>query len=167
MDVKKKKIIKTILIIVVMMIFLLLCWLFLGGKSFAKYQKEIDSNHSLEIAKPVFVMDGADNIKIDGVEDTVYHFSVKNFDDSEISEVDMKYAIQIVNNTEADLEFILTKDGESIQLEGNKTNFISLSSLTKQEDHYELKIKYLNHSATNEDINGNVQIKVEAVQVEK
>ena len=122
MDITKKKIIKAILIILLIIIILLLNWLFLGGRSFSKYKKNFGSNSLTEIAEPVFTVDGASNIQIDGIDDTVYDFSVKNYDNFNTSEVDLDYTIQIVNNSGADLEFILTKDGKSISLSNNKTN---------------------------------------------
>ena len=78
----------------------------------------------------------------------------------------MQYYIEIVNNSRADLEFILTKNGQSISLNSNKTNLISLSSNRKQDDNYELRIKYHSDGAIIGDIEGNVQIKVEAAQKE-
>lgn len=165
MDVEKKKVAKTILAIILIVILLLLCWLFLGGNSFAKYKKEVYSDSFTEVAKPVFIVDGADNIKINGIEDTVYQFSVKNYDDSGINEVDMNYYVQIINHSNANLEFVLTKSGELIDLVENKTNLISVSNLGKQEDNYQLKIKY--HDVVNKEIEGNVQIKIEAIQARK
>ncbi len=167
MDITKKKIIKAILIIVLIIIILLLNWLFLGGRSFSKYKKKLDSNSLTEIAEPVFTVDGASNILIDGIDDTVYEFSVRNYDNFSTSEVDLDYTIQIVNNSGANLEFILTKDGKTVSLNNNKTNSISLSGLKKQTDNYKLQIKYHNNPAIAYDITGNVQIKIEAVQAKK
>lgn len=168
MDIKKKKVIKAVLIVILIIIILLLWLLFSNGKSFSKYKSNINANSTTEIAKPIFTVDGASDILIDGIEDTVYNFSVKNNDETGISEVDMNYYIQIVNNSQADLQFILMKNGKSVSLDGNnKTNLISLASLTKQNDEYQLRIKYKNNPEITSDIDGNVQIKVEAVQSEK
>lgn len=120
-----------------------------------------------EIAKPILNVEGDRKIKIDGIEDTLYNFSVKNYDGSDISEVDMNYFIEIVNNSKADLEFILTKNGKDINLTNNKTDLISSSGLERQTDEYQLKIKYHNNPAIVEDIDGSVQVKVEAVQATK
>lgn len=166
MDITKKKILKAILIIILIIIILLLYGLFLGGKSFSKYRKNMNSNSLTDVAKPIFNVDGASNILIDGIEDTVYSFSVKNYDNTGISDTEMQYYIEIVNNSRADLEFILTKNGQSISLNSNKTNLISLSSNRKQDDNYELRIKYHSDGAIIGDIEGNVQIKVEAAQKE-
>lgn len=164
MSIKKKKMIKSIVMIVVFIIILLLCWLFLGGKSYSKYKEEVRANSTSEIAKAVFVVDGAKNIQINGMEDTVYDFHVKNYDETGASEVALDYFIEIVNQSEAELEFELTKNGEIMNLTENKTNLISLPNLAKQTDDYQLKIKYHNNPAKIADIEGNVQIKAQAVQ---
>lgn len=162
MSVKKKKIIKLILMLILIMII----GLFWGGRTFAKYTKHVKSSAVSEIAKPIFVIDGAKNIKIDGIQDTVYEFCVKNYNDEEINEVEMNYYIEIVNDSKADLEFVLIKNGQLINLENNKSNFILLKRDQRQKDDYQLQIKYTNNSNTVSDIKGNIQIKVEAIQVE-
>ena len=164
MEVKKKKVLRFVLIVILIIIMLLLWLGFMKGKSFSKYRKEVDSNGVSEIAKPVFQVSGDRNIKIDGIEDTIYKFNVKNYDNTGRSETDLKYTIEIVNNSEADLNFILTKDGNSITLNNNKTSEMTLLSSGTQNDEYELKIEYNNNPAIVSDIEGNVQIKVEAVQ---
>ena len=167
MDITKKKMIKLILVVILLIIMLLLWGVFLGGKSFSKYKKYVKANSITQVAKPVFVVDGTDDITIDGIEDTVYYFSVKNYDKTGTSEVDLDYYINIENNSKADLEFVLMKNGRNIPLINNKTNKITLSNENKQEDEYQLKIKYHNNPAIVQDIDGNVQVKVEAVQAEK
>lgn len=167
MDITKKKVLKIILIVILIIIILLLSWLFLGERTFSKYKKNINASSLTEIAKPILNVEGDKEIKIDGIEDTLYNFSVKNYDGSDISEVDMNYCIEIVNNSKADLEFILTKNGKDIKLTNNKTDLISSSGLERQTDEYQLKIKYHNNPAIVEDIDGSVQVKVEAVQATK
>ena len=144
---------------------MLLLWLgFMRSKGFSIYRKAINSSGVSEVSKPVFVVEGNSNIKIDGIEDTTYKFSVKNYDNTGISNTNLKYFIQIVNNSQADLDFILTNNGKQVNLNNNKTGLISLSSLKKQSDEYELQIKYNNNPAVESNIEGNVQIKVEAIQ---
>ena len=167
MDIGKKKIVKVILVVILLIIMLLLWSIFFGGRSFSKYKKNINSSSMTEVAKPIFVVDGTDDIKINGVEDTVYHFCVKNYDRTGMSEVELDYYINIENNSKADLEFVLTKDGKNIPLINNKTNKITLSNESRQEDEYQLRIKYHNNPAIVQDIEGSVQVKVEAVQAEK
>lgn len=166
MDVNKKKILKIVLIVILIIIILLLGLLFFKGKSFSKYKKDINTNGTTEIARPIFEVDGSQNILIDGIEDTVYDFSVKNYNNSGVSEVALNYYIQLENNSDADLTFQLTKNGKLVNLIDNKTSLISLSALDKKSDDYQLTIKYTNNTAITNDIVGNVQVKVEAVQAE-
>ena len=165
MSIKKKKVIKLIVVIIFVILMLLLFVLW-GGKTFSKHKKYVESSGVCEVAKPVFVVDGAENIKIDGVQDTVYNFCIKNYTDTEISQVSLDYYIEIVNDSKADLGFVLNKNGQAIGLDNNKSKMISLTGFTKQDDNYELQITHNNNTAITSDIEGNVQIKVEAVQVE-
>lgn len=165
MKVKTKKAINIILVIALIIIVILLLILFCG-KTFSKFKKSINSNGIAEIAKPIFIVDGTENIKIDGIEDTIYNFNIKNYDGFEISDVEMNYTIEIVNDSEADLEFELTKNGEMQTLTNNKTEEMTINGITRTTDSYELKIKYNDNPAIVEDISGNVQIKVEAIQQE-
>lgn len=166
MEIKKKKIIKIVLIVVLIIIMLLLWFGFMRGKGFGKYNSKVNSNSVSQVAKPVFIVSGDSNIKIDGIEDTIYKFDVKNYDNNGKSDVDLNYTIQIINNSQADLDFVLTNNGNNVNLTNNKTDLISLSSANTQKDEYELQIKYNNNPAITSDIDGNVQIKVEAVQAE-
>ncbi len=167
MSIKKKRVVKILFTIVVLVILLLLCWILSGGKSFAKYKSETTAAHLAEIAKPVFVVDGAENIQINGMEDTVYDFQIKNYDETSVNSVNLKYDIEIVNYSEADLEFELSKNGKMVNLTENKTTLNPLKAEDKQMDSYQLKIKYHNNPAVTSDIQGNVQIKTQAIQDEK
>lgn len=167
MNIKKKKTIKTILIILIIILIFMMFMILYGVKNFAKYIDNINSVSAVEIAKPIFVVEGEKNIQINGIQDTTYNFSVKNYDETGTSEVDMNYYIQIENNSDANLDFILKKDDRQIFLDNYKTEAIYLSGFTKHEDLYELAIKYHQNPAMAQDINGNVQVKVEAIQVEK
>lgn len=167
MSVERKKVVKTLFTIVILIILLLFCWILIGGKSFAKYKSEANATHLAEVAKPVFVVDGAQDIQINGMEDTVYEFEIKNYDETVVNSVNLKYDIEIINHSKADLEFELSKNGERINLTENKTTLLPLKALEKQRDSYQLKIKYHNNPAVTSDIQGNVQIKTQAVQEEK
>ena len=167
MSVNKKKVIKILLVIILIIIILLFGLLFLKRKTYSKYNKNVKANSSIEVAEPIFIVDGANDIKIDGIEDTTYDFSVKNFNLIKNSDVELNYYIQFENNSNADLEFILTKDNEEVILKNNKTDLMYLTNLFNQEDKYSLKIKYTNNPGIVTDIDGNVQIKVEALQKRK
>lgn len=165
MELKKKKVIKLILtiILIIIAVFLFSFW---SVRTFAKNKEIVESNGVSEVAKPIFVVDGAENIKIDGIEDTVYNFSVRNYEGNQISEVGLRYFVEIVNFSGANLEFILVKDGQTVKLEKNKSELMNLKNAEKQEDCYQLQIKYGDNSNAVSDIHGNIQIKVDAVQAE-
>ena len=167
MEIKKKKLINTLLVVIIFVVILLLSWLLLGGKSYSKYKEEVNAMSNTQIAKPVFVVNGTSNIEINGKEDMIYYFDIKNYNENGISEVEMDYFIEIVNHSQVNLEFELTKKDEKIELQNNKTGVISLANVIKQDDKYELKIKYKDKPAVFSDVQGNVQIKVEAVQAKK
>lgn len=166
MNVKTKKTINIVLIVLLIIIFILLLLMFMWGRTLAKYSKEINSSATSGVAQPILIVDGAENIKIDGINDTIYTFSVKNYVLSDVSDVDMDYNIEIVNDSKADLEFELLKDGKAVSLKNNKTETMHIKGVESHSDHYELRIKYKNNPAITEDITGNVQVKVEAVQAE-
>ena len=76
------------------------------------------------------------------------------------------YKVEI-NNSEADLEFELTdKNNRVVKLDNNKSGIFELPKDIVQNDNYTLKIRYNNNPAISNDIDGNVQVKVEAVQAE-
>lgn len=165
MKIKNKRIIKIILAVLLFIIILLLFSIYLGKvKNYAKYSEAINSTGSAEIAKPVFEVDGDSSIKIDGIDDTTYVFSVKNYNQTDLSHTDLDYYIEIINNSEANLEFELLKNDVSVVLNNNKSDNFKLIHSNNQEDIFKLKIKYQNNPAIENDIDGNVQIKVEAVQ---
>ena len=58
------------------------------------------------------------------------------------------------------------KNGTKINLNNNKTETLNLKGIQRHTDEYKLIVKYENDPAIIEDITGNVQIKVEAVQSE-
>ncbi len=166
MKVENKKILNICLIVVLVALVILLLLMFLFGRTLSKYSRSVNSNSTADIAKPVFIVDGEQNIKIDGIEDTEYTFSIKNYTFQDISDVDMDYTIEIVNNSEANLDFELLRNGTAISLNNNKTATLNLKGIQRNIDEYKLIVRYENNPAILKDFAGNVQIKVEAVQSE-
>lgn len=164
MKIRNKKILNVILIILLIIILFLLG--VLGGKTYSKYKRTVESNGIAEIAKPVFVVDSEQDIKIDGNEDTTYSFSVKNYNTNDISDVEMKYTVEIINNSKANLDFELSRNGVKQELTNNKSEILTIKGITRVTDNFELKIKYNDNPAVVEDITGNVQVKIEAIQQE-
>ncbi len=166
MKVENKKILNICLVVILVALLILLLLMFMFGRTLSKYNRSVSSNSTADIAKPVFVVDGEQNIKIDGIQDTEYDFSIKNYNFQEISDVDMDYTIEIVNSSKANLSFELIRNGTKVSLDNNKTDTFNLKGIQRHTDDYKLIVKYENDATILEDITGNVQIKVEAVQSE-
>lgn len=164
---KKRKLI-TLILTVAMVILLIILFLLLYKHSMAKYKEVINLSSTTEVANPVFIVDGVKEITIDGLEEqSVYNFSVKNYEENNISDVNMKYYVEIVNNIGNMISYNLSKDNKNINLKDNRTEEIKLTGVNKKEDNYELNINYdKSLSQDNEDITGIIQIRVVAVQEE-
>lgn len=155
-----KKIFKKVSIIAVLLYII-------AGISYAKYKQKLTGNGKVLVAKPILILDATNDIKIDGMKDAIYKFSVKNYTDTQMNETNLNYFIQLINHSDADLEFTLYKNDEKIALNQNQTEGIFLSNLSKQEDKFKLEIKYKDDANCKSDIQGDVQIKVEAIQEDK
>ena len=57
-------------------------------------------------------------------------------------------------------------ENKQVELTNNKTEVMFLNGISQDKDDYELRIIYNNNPAIVDDISGNVQIKVEAIQNE-
>lgn len=78
----------------------------------------------------------------------------------------MQYTVEIINNSKANLDFELSRNGVKQELINNKSEILTIKGITRVTDSFELKIKYNDNPAVVEDITGNVQVKIEAVQQE-
>lgn len=123
--------------------------------SFAKY---IDSNKfsvNIKVAQPIFIVEGDKEILIDkygSVND--YQFTVKNYNDSNISDVSFNYNIEIIADEEVKTQ--LFYNGNLV----NTNDIFTLPYADKNEHKYLLKIE------APEDYTGKVKINVSAYQKE-
>ena len=81
-------------------------------------------------------------IYINSIENRTYNFKVKNYDNDEISEVDIEYYIRIFENSITMIK--IYKNGQEIVKEGNETDKFLLSKNIKQEDDFRIEIIFLN-----------------------
>lgn len=164
---KKRRIIRTVLIVAIM-ILLIILFLLLYRKSMAKYKEIINLSSEAEVATPVFIVDGLDNITVDGTaEQSIYNFTVRNYEGDDISDVGMEYYIEIVNDLGSVLSFNLSKDNKPVNLKNNKTENIKISGENKGQDNYQLAINFNKEQSQDDvDVKGEVQVKVVAVQEE-
>jgi hypothetical protein len=159
---KKNFKITTILIITFLILLLLLC-----GYSFAKEIQEIIINGNTEIAEPILIIENNPSIDITATQNYgKYCFTVKNYNEEKITDVDLKYYIEILSNTDETVNFKLYENEKEIQILNNKTDFIEISKNSKEEREYRIEIEYdKEKSLSMVDIIQEIQVKVHTEQV--
>lgn len=131
---------------------------------YAKYVSmyKIKSSNSIEM--PILVIEGDEILKINEINNIGYYkFSIKNFNEINISETSFLYTIEILSNTDESIQFELYRDEEQIPLKDLKTDKLLIQGNEKIEQKYELKIIYDETKEGNE-INEKVQIRVYSEQ---
>ncbi len=134
--------------------------------TYAKYISEENSSLKFEIAKPIFIVDGKQTTKISEINNIGYYeFSIKNFDETNISETGFFYIIEIVSKTDDSIQFELYNEEKMMQLNDLKTEKIYIKGNEKIEQKYKLKVIYDKTKGTQgKDILEEVQIKVHSEQ---
>lgn len=158
--------IKKVLITIILLLLMFLA--IFGGYSLARYIDETQINVITKVAKPVLVLEGEENIGLTAINNNgIYEFSIKNYNNQEqITDVRLKYTIEIISNTDSSIIYELYKNGEKLDLQNNKTSYLILSNKEKQVDNYKLVITYnKNLSDTIGDILQDIQIKVHSEQI--
>lgn len=144
----------------------ILLTLMLMPKTLAKYETAEKFDNKLEIAQPVFQVKGTKLVKINSINDIGYYdFTVKNYNEEKIGEVDFLYTIEIVSNVDDSIKFELYKNGQLVNLNNRKTETMSIKGNQKTEENYRLKVIYDKTIGTNgKDILEDVQIKIHSEQ---
>lgn len=128
---------------------------------YAKYICIEKSNSRLNIAQPIFEMQEKQTTQISKTNNIGYYeFSIKNFNETNISDIGFLYNIEIISDTNIPLEFELYKENEIIPLYDLKTQQLSISGGQKEEHKYKLKAIYDNTNEYEGNITKEVQIKV-------
>ena len=158
---KNKPILITMGIIIMILLIILLM-----PKTLAKYTSTDKIMGNMDIAKPIFYVEGKETTKINSINDIGYYeFSVKNYDDDQISDVDFEYTIEVVSKTDDFIKFELYKNEQKIELEDLKTDVMSIKGNEQTEEKYKLKVMYDESKGTIvKDILEDVQIKVHSEQ---
>lgn len=141
--------------------------LFFSGYSIGKGINTTNIKTSTEVAKPILVVENNPAIDIESIKETKkYDFKIKNYNDKEeITDVDLRYTIEILSNKNDIVSFKIYKDDKELILKNNKTEELLLSKDVKQEDNYKLEIIFDNTKINNiEEIIQDVQIKVHSEQ---
>jgi hypothetical protein len=142
---------------------------FICNFTFSKYHKAIYGAGGANIAKPVINIE-KDEVKefemYKGGKEIEYDFSVSNFKNNILSEVDFEYIISIEETAENfPVQYSLLNDkNEEIKLDNNKTEKILLSKENETVHSYKLIAKWqdLEGELSEKD---NVRINVEIIQL--
>ena len=146
--------------------------LFFTGYSIGKGINQIIVKGSTQIAEPIIEIES--NPKIDittNDKEGIYTFYVRNFDEkNKISESKIQYSLKIQDDIDKSLKntikYEMYKNGKLIDLKNQETEYMELTNTSKQNDKYELKIKYVHDSnLTLSEIVGRVQIKIHSQQL--
>lgn len=158
---KKQKIIQITFIIIILV-------LFFTGYSIGKGFSNTKVDSKVEIAKPIVVVENDPKLDLTKKNNIGnYYFKVKNYNkDEEITQVSMKYNIEILTELAEAIEVKLYKDEVEIQIENNKTQEFILDKGKKEEHNYRLEIAYdKNKAGSIDEIIQDLQIKVHSEQV--
>lgn len=143
----------------------------LVGISFSKYQEKMTAKGFAEIAKPVLEVRRQQSFEITALKPkAVYCFDVRNYKEKEnnkieINEIEMEYYIEIISNTEEEIQFNLYQGEKRIPLNNRKTEKIRLSKEEQQSHSYRLEVTYDKEKSTKEEnINAEVEIKIHSIQ---
>ena len=133
---------------------------------YGKYITVYKINSSLSIATPIFIVDGGEATKISEINNIGYYeFSIKNFNETNISETGFLYTIEILSNTNETIQFELYNEEIQVPLENLRTKELSIKGNEKIEQKYKLKVIYdSTKGAVTNDILEEVQIKVHSEQ---
>lgn len=161
---KKDKKIKyiTLLIIIFMVILLFLCSI-----SLAKNIEGVIINSGTQVAEPILIIENNPSIDITATKNHgIYSFKVKNYNNqNKISDVDMKYYIQILSNTDKSIDFKLYQDNKQINLKDNKTDYIKMPKEEMISREYKIEITYdKNKNISVNDIIQKIQVKIHSEQ---
>lgn len=118
------------------------------------------------VATPIFIVEGGETTKINQINNIGYYeFSIKNYNETNISEIGFLYTIEIVSNTDEAIQFELYNEEIQIPLHNLKTEQLLITADEKVEQKYKLKVIYDNTIGSNgKDILEEVQVKVHSEQ---
>lgn len=152
---------------IIMVLVLLASILLLTPIVFAKYQSLDILNNKTEIAKPIFEVQGTESSKISAIQNKGYYdFTIKNFNDTGISEIGFLYTIEIIADVDESIQFELYKEDEKIELQDLKTKPLSIQANQEIEQNYKLIVTYDSSlGEKGKDILQEVQIKVHSEQM--
>ena len=133
---------------------------------FAKYNTLEILKSSTEIAKPIFEVHGTESSKISAINNIGYYeFSIKNFNETGVSEIGFLYTIEVVADVDESIKFELYNENKEIELKNLKSEQLSIQANKSISQKYKLKVIYDNSlGEKGKDILQEVQIKVHSEQ---
>ena len=140
--------------------------LFIAGCSIGKSITEYVLQSKAEIATPILEVSSNPKINITAVNNIgEYKFKVTNFKEDKISDVNLRYYIEIKANVDDSVKFLLYKNDQEINLQNLCSEYVTIEKGKKQEDNYTLKIIYDKDKSSNVyDILERIQVKVHSEQ---
>ena len=137
--------------------------------TFANYKTSKKFSKNLDVAKPIFIVEGTETSKISAINNVgYYNFTVKNYNETEVSETAFTYSIEVVSDTDESVKFELYQGDKQIPLENLKTGKLTIEANKKIEQKYKLKVTYDKTLGTKgKDILEEVQVKVHSEQAQK
>ena len=129
--------------IIYMIIIFVLLLILLSGYTFAKSINEYRLRAEGKVAEPVLLVESEEPVQLtkeNGV--GTYTFKVKNYDEDKVSEVDLKYYIEIIPKISEQVKYKLLKNGIEIVLNNQKTEQIDMFKMEPREDVYTFELMY-------------------------
>ena len=136
-----------------------------GQISYARYITTEVINGKQEIARPILTLEEGQTVQIDKTNNIGYYeFSIKNFNEENVSETGFLYTIEIISNIGETIQFELYDGEKQVPLQNLKTRELSIIGNEKIEQKYKLKITYNATEEEKEECIEKIQIKVHSEQ---
>ena len=149
-----------------MLLILIITIIFTAPIVLAKYHTLEILKSSTEIAKPIFEVHGTESSKISAINNIGYYeFTIKNFNETGVSEIGFLYTIEIVADVDESIKFELYNENQKIELQNLKSEQLLIEANKSIEQKYKLKVIYDNSlGEKGKNILQDVQIKVYSEQ---
>lgn len=126
-----------------------------------KFNKKYINNYSIhsQIAKPIFLVENNSPsiIDINNLK-SEYFFTVKNYQDEQMSDIPFLYNIEFSNIEDSNVILHIYKDSEELLIQNNRTPDIILKNSEKEIHTFKLIVEYAN--IVNKNFENNINLKV-------
>ena len=141
---KEIKFKKSIIIVAVLILF--------AGNSLARNIEKLNLKYKMEYAQPIIVFENDEPIEITNENNQgTYQFKVKNYNEQQkLTDVNMNYYIEILDNNNELLEYKLYLNNEEVELKNKRTEIIEIQKENEEEHLYKLEILYKKENANPE-----------------